>query len=196
MVFKRGARCGQRVCCGVARLLGPGECLERITFAGQAVGQFGLAASFGIEPRQALLGLRKFGIGDAPFGFNPGLRGSSIGEGDFGCAQITIGIVERGSDDRAALFIGGKRFLAVGQFALQPRQRCGGIVGQPVGIAAVFLQPLVLAVEILELFLGRFELAGQLGHAVAMGRGIVAAVGEFVARFGQGIGRGVLGVLG
>ena len=39
-------------------------------------------------------------------------------------------------------------------------------------------KPLVLAVEVLEAFLCSLELAGQLGHAVAVRAGIVAAIGQ------------------
>src|SRR3546814_2280271 len=39
---------------------------------------------------------------------------------------------------------------AVGQFAFEPCQGFGGIAGHAVGVAAVFLQPGALAVEIFE----------------------------------------------
>ncbi len=76
--------------------------------------------------------------------------------------------------------------LLVGlELALQPLQRLGGIAGQPVGIAAVLFQPLLLPVEVGEPLLRRFELAGKRRHAVAVGAGIVAPVGELVAHFGE-----------
>ena len=193
--LERGAGRGQRPGGLIPGLLGLGQRGQRIAFSGEAVGQVLLTPGLAIEPRKALLGRSQFGIGDAPFGFDPGLVGSRLGQRQFGLAQVAVGIVERGGNDRAALFVGGELLLAVGQFAFELCQRGGGVLGQAVGIAAVFLQPLVLAVEVLEPFFGGFQLAGQLGHAVAMGAGIVAPVGQFVAGLGQGIGRAVLRVL-
>lgn len=57
-----------------------------------------------------------------------------------------------------------------------------GILRQPVGFPLILVQPRLLPVEIGEALLGRFELACQGRHTVALRGGIVAPVRELLAR--------------
>ena len=154
-----------------------------------------LAALFCAKPSQPLFGGAQCGIGNAPFGLDPGLVCGCLGESQFGTAQRPIGITQRGREQRAALLIGQQSRFAAGQILFQSGKRRGSVLRQPVGIAAVFLKPLVLAIKILEALLGSFELAGQLRHAVAVRGAIIAPVGQLVARFGKHVGQPVLGFL-
>jgi hypothetical protein len=82
--------------------------------------QFGLPSRFAIEPGEAGRSGGQFGIGDAPFGFDPGLIGGRLGQRQFGAAQVAVGIVERGGHQWTALVVGGEAFFALGEFAFQP----------------------------------------------------------------------------
>jgi hypothetical protein len=64
----------------------------------------------------------------------------------------------------------------------------GPVIRKAVGIGAVGFQPGALAVKVGKALFGRFELAGQRRHAVAVGAGIIAAVGQFIAGIGQLLG--------
>ena len=179
----------------IAGCLSLRQCGEGIAFAGQTVRQLHLPPGFTIEPSQLRGSGRECGIGDPPFGLNPGLICGRLGKRQFGGAQAAIGIIERSGDQRTALVIGGQRRFASGQFTLQLAQRFGGVAGQPVGIAAVFLQPLVLTIQVFEPVFSGFELAGKLGHPVAVGGAIIAPVGQFLAGLGQRLRGLMLGIL-
>ena len=73
---------------------------------------------FGIQSGEALLCCRQRRFGDAPFGFDPGLCGGGLREGEFGLAEVAVGVVEPGGEHRTALLVGGQRGLAGGQLAL------------------------------------------------------------------------------
>ena len=75
-----------------------------------------------------------------------------MGEGQLCTAQIAVCIVQRGGNHRAALFVSLQRSLTLGELPLQPGQSFGSVLGQPIGIAAIFLQPELLAIEILQPF--------------------------------------------
>ena len=126
-----------------------------------------------------------FGFGDAPVGLDPGLRGGRLGQRQFGRTRRALGGVERIGQPGPPRFLGGERGFAVRQIAFEPRQRLRRIAGQPVGVAAIGFEPRALAVEIGKALLGGFELAGKARHAVAVGAGIVAAVGQLLARLGE-----------
>jgi hypothetical protein len=82
--------------------------------------------------------------------------------GQFRAARGPVGIgrARRPGQWRACLVPRGS-FAAPSASSRSSRaQRFGGIVGQAVGIAAIFLQPLALAIKIGEPLLGGFELAG------------------------------------
>ena len=156
----------------------------RIAFASEAFRQLNLPPSFAIKPRQPLLCGGQFGLGHPPFGFNPGLIGGGLRQRQFGGAKAAVSLAQRGGDVRLAGFLGAQRALTSGQIAFQLGQGFGGIAGQPVCIAAVFLEPLVLTLQICQPLLRGFKLAAQRGHAVAVRGGIVAAIGQYITRFG------------
>ena len=58
-------------------------------------------------------------------------------------------------------------------------------MGQPVRLAAIFLEPLVLALKVCQPLFGGFELAGECRHAVTMRGAIIAAVCQFIACFSE-----------
>ena len=219
---KFGARFGEGGCGAVAAGLQLGfprlHLLERAAPVGQRPGGFlgcslgGIDIGVGILARQrrAAFGhpapfrrstvepgsdLRDFRFSDAPFGFHPGIVGSRACQREFGGAAVALGLFMRAFECGPLFFIARQRLFARGQLAFEPRQSFGGILGQPVGFAAVGLEPRLLPVEIGEPLLRRFELAAQRRHAVAMRAGIVAAIGLFVARFGQRLGGTALRLL-
>ena len=199
--FPRLLRCQGRArsaerCSGlIARCFGGGQRGQWITLAGQCRAQVSVPLRFAIDPRQTQLSGGQLGLGDAPFGFDPGLIGGRLGQGQFGVAQGPVSIVEAGGDQWPALFIGDQRRFACGQFAFEPGERFGSVAGQAVSLAAIFLEPLVLAFKVGEALLSRFKLVGQRGHPVAVRAGIVAPVGQFLARLGQRLRGSVLGLL-
>ena len=146
---------------------------------------FGHAPSLCLDPVEPRARLRDRSFGDAPFSLDPGIVGSRARQREFGGAAVALGLFASAFQRRAAFLVGGQRLFAFGEFAFEPRQRLGGVPRQAVGIAAVGLEPRLLAVEIGQPLFGGLELAGQRGHAVAMRAGIVAAIGLFLARFGQ-----------
>lgn len=183
--FNSGAGFGELFSGGIAGLLGLGQRGKRVTLAGQRRLQFLLTPRLGIKPREALLGCSDFRLGDAPFGFDPGLVGGRFGQCEFGLAQVTIGIFERSSDERAALLVSRETLFALGQFAFQLGKCCGGILGQPVGIAFVRLEPGLLPIKVFQPLFCSLKLRGQGRHTVAVRGGIIAPIRQFVPRFGK-----------
>ncbi len=104
-----------------------------------------------------VLRLRHRGLGHAPVGFHAGLVGGRLRQRQFGGAARAFGIVLRGGERGAALFVHGQRLLRGGDVLRQPRHRLGGIAGAFLCVALVLVQPRVLPVEIGKLLLGRFQ---------------------------------------
>ncbi|EHJ60788.1 hypothetical protein NSU_2170 [Novosphingobium pentaromativorans US6-1] len=153
------------------------------------------ALCLGIEAGKPVPCLRQFGLGNAPFGLDAGLLGGRLRQFEFGGAGGAFGAFQGIGQTGAVRLVGCKLLFALGQFAFEAGKRLRRIAGHAVGIAAVFLEPGLLPLEIGQTLFCRFELAGERCHAVALRIGIVAAVGQFVTRFDQRFGSGGLGVL-
>ena len=148
-----------------------------------------------IQPGKSGLGLLNLRFGDAPFRLNPGVIGGGLGQSQLCCTRGAFDIVCLGRKGRASSLILGQIGAAGGDIAFQFLQGFGGVTGHPIGIAAIFFQPGFLPVEVGQALFGGFQLTGKRGHAVAMGAGIIAPVGQFLARFGNGSGGGMLRLL-
>ena len=154
-----------------------------------------MTGGFLFEAGEAGFGLREFRLGNTPFGLDPCLSGSGLRLRQFGGARCCLGTFQRKRDGGPGGFVFGALCLAGGKFAFQPGEGLCCVMGQPVGIAAILFEPQALAFKIGKSLLGGFKLAGERGHAVAVGAGIVAAVGQGVAHFGERLGGGMLSFL-
>jgi hypothetical protein len=143
------------------------------------------AGGLGLDPGEAAFRLFDRRLGDAPLGLDPGLIGGRLGEREFGGAAGAFLVLGLRGEPGTRRLCRCKPRTAGGEFVAQARQRLDRRRGQPVGIGAVLLQPPLLAGEIGEAGLGGFELFRKRSHAVPVRRGIVAPVGEFVARLGE-----------
>jgi hypothetical protein len=63
-------------------------------------------------------------------------------------------------------------------------------------VGAIVVQPLQLPVKVGQPLFGRLQLGGERGHALAVRRSVLPAIEQFVARFGQRGGGGMLRQLG
>ncbi|HSJ95646.1 MAG TPA: hypothetical protein VLC53_01155, partial [Myxococcota bacterium] len=136
------------------------------------------------NPLEPVARLRHFGLGDAPFGLDPRVVRGRLGKRQFGRAAGALGFLDIGGNCRAPLLVGSECLLASFEVGLQLVHRRRGIAGQAVGLDAVLLEPRLLPVEVGKALLGRFELAGERRHPVAVRAGVVAPVGQLVARLG------------
>ena len=93
-----------------------------------------MSCGFILQPCETRRGLGQFGLGNAPFGLDPGLCGGGLCLGQFGRPGGGLGALEREGKGRALGLIGSPPRFAIGQFALQPGERLGGILGQLAGI--------------------------------------------------------------
>ena len=143
---------------------------------------FGHAAYLGLDPVEPRAGLCDLSFDHAPFGLDPRQFRRRIGERQFGGAAGAFRILRAPDEGGALFFVVCQRLLVLGEVFREPRQRLGGIARQPVGLAPILFQTHLLPVEIGEALFGGFELAGERGHPVAVGAGIVAPVGQFLAR--------------
>ena len=150
---------GQRPLCGLGRLPRGGDGFVRGSFGAQRRALFFQPAGFGIQPRQPGFGLAHLGFGHAPLRLHSGMVGRGLGQGQLGRAAGLLGAFRGALELRPPRLVRRERGLARREIAFQGLERFGGVAGQPVGLEAVFLQPLLLAVEIGQPLLGRLELA-------------------------------------
>jgi hypothetical protein len=151
---------------------------------------------FALSPRQPAGRGTDLRIGHAPFGLDPSLLGGGLRRGDLGLTRGAVGLFQRGGEGGAARLFLGQSGAGGVVVALQPLDGGGGIAGQAVGLALIFLQPCVLAGEILQLPLDAFQLRRQLRQQIALSMGIVAPVGQHIADLGHALRGSGLTVLG
>ena len=194
--IQRGAHFGEGRCRLFALRAGSGDGGIGLAILAQRGQRCGVPRGFLLKPLQPRARLRKFGLGDAPFGFDPGLGGGGLSLLQLGGTGGALRPFERCGESRALGLGSSALRFAAGQFAFEPGQRIGSILSQPASFAAIRFEPFALAVEIGEALLGAFQLARQRRHPVAVGGRIVAAVGKRIAGFGKRLSGGMLGALG
>jgi hypothetical protein len=79
------------------------------------------------EPLEPRLGLRDFGLGDAPLGLDPGMVGGRLGQRQFGGAAGALGVFGRALELRSPPFVLRQRRLAGGKVLRQLLQRVGRV---------------------------------------------------------------------
>ena len=193
--LERGAEFCQPLARIVSCRLRRAHCLIRIACCTECGARFLLALSLARQPVEPGLCLRDFRLGHTPFGLDPGVIGSRLGERQFRRPCTLIGTLELGRDLRSPFLVLHQQTTGVFQLLLEPFECFGGIAGQPVCLSAILFELRLLAVEIGEALLSCLKLAGERCHAVAMRAGIVAPVCQFIARLHQPVGGFVLGLL-
>ncbi len=138
------------------------------------------------KPRQPRFGLAHFRRSHAPFGLDPGMVRGRLGQCQFGSPPRAFRVFGRPLGLACSpASSAATRGLAAGQILFESPKRFGCIAGQPVGFEAIFLEPLLLPVEVGEPLLGRLEAGWRAPPCGAVRAGVVAPVGEFVAYLGQ-----------
>ena len=182
------AQAGDRFGCLVSGLArGDNVCLG-IAVCCQIGAGTGDAGGLGFDPGEPLFGLLHGGLSDPPFGLDPGVICGRLGEREFGGAARAFAVLRLVGKGGAGGFGGGDRGAAGFKLLRQPRQSLDRRAGQAVGIVAVFFQPGALPGEVAQTGFGGIEFFRKRRHPVPMRAGIVTPVGEFVARFGKGMG--------
>ncbi len=162
-----------------------GESLLRIACAGQGFALGRKALGFARKPFQPCFGLRDFGLRDAPVGFHASMVRRRLGQRQFGRAARPLAILKLGGKIRALGLVSFQRGFTIAQRGLKVFKSLGRILCHAVSFELVFLQPFLLPIEIAQALFRCFKLAGERGHAVSVGAGIIAAVRQLIAQFGE-----------
>jgi hypothetical protein len=171
--------------CLLRRLLRLLQGLLDIAFGGKPAVLVLDPPGFCMEASEATFDLHHFRLGHAPFGFDTGLVCTGLGKRQFGHATGAFRLIYSAGNRRTFGFVAHQGGFAGSQLLRQPAQRFGGVAGQAIGVAAIFLQPPALTIEVGQALFGSLQLAGKGRHAMAMGTGIVAPVSQGVACLGH-----------